>query len=46
MSLRPTHPMKTPSLVLTLLALSAPTWLVAQETEDRTLLTQEEMTAI
>lgn len=38
--------MKTQALVLTLLALSAPTFLVAQEAEDRTLLSQEEMTAI
>jgi Peptidase family M28 len=38
--------MKTQTLVLTLLAVFAPALLVAQEAEDRTLLTQEEMTAI
>jgi Peptidase family M28 len=38
--------MKTQSIALTLLALSAPAFLTAQEAEDRTLLSQEEMTAI
>ena len=38
--------MKTRPLALTLLALAAPTFVAAQEAEDRTLLTQEQMTAI
>ncbi len=38
--------MKTHTLALALLVLSTPTFVAAQETEDRILLTQEEMTAV